>query len=109
VHKSSPAMPVPWCALHRDGPRLELAGEIDHDNATTVAARMVAEVRSGARCLDLRRVTFLGAAGVRALLQARAAVDDGRHLELICSPAIFRVLAICRIPDAAGLVVVVAR
>jgi anti-anti-sigma factor len=95
-------------SVRRDGHRLELAGEIDMDNAPEITDRVVAAVRAGVVELDLSRVTFCGAAGVHAILQARETRADGGTLQVVCSPAVFRVFALCGLGNLDGLAIEVA-
>ena len=94
--------------VRRDGHRLELAGEIDIDNASEFTDRMTAAVRAGVVELDLSRVTFCGAAGVHAILQAPEARAVGGTLRVICCPIVFHVFALCGLGQLDGLTVVAA-
>jgi anti-anti-sigma factor len=93
------------CSVRRDGAVLHLAGEIDADNWLEVGERIAAAVRIGIVRLDLSRMTFFGAAGVRAVLHGREALPAGRTLHLTCAPMVFRVLEICEVGEADGLIV----
>ncbi|GIF14993.1 STAS domain-containing protein [Actinoplanes teichomyceticus] len=66
---------------------IAVIGEIDEDTSAGLAAflRNAAEQDGTAELVvDLRHVTFLGAAGVRALLQGReAALTNGRAYRVI--------------------------
>lgn len=99
---------TPPGSMRRDGHRLELAGEIDIDNVAEFTDRMIAAVHAGVVELDLSRVTFCGAAGVHAILQARAARAAGGTLRVICSPVVFHVFALCGLAQLDGLTVVAA-
>jgi|tagenome__1003787_1003787.scaffolds.fasta_scaffold19832532_2 anti-anti-sigma factor len=92
-------------SVRRDGHRLELSGEIDLDNAAEISDLVVAAVRAGVVELDLSRVTFCGAAGVHAILRAREARADGGALRVACSPAVFRVFALCGLSNLDGLTI----
>ncbi|MCU7730390.1 STAS domain-containing protein [Actinoplanes sp. KI2] len=58
--------------------RLMVVGELDEDTGAVFAGLLVNAVQQdgvSVVVVDLRRVTFLSAAGVRALLRGRAAAD----------------------------------
>ena len=71
-----------------------LAGELDVLTAGPVQAFLIAEIDDCTRdmVVDLRRVTFMGAAGLTALVAASAALEaDSRQISIVCdSPAIQR-------------------
>jgi anti-anti-sigma factor len=90
------------CSVRRDGSVLHLLGDIDVGNWATVRERVAAEVGSGVRTLDLTAVRYFGAAGVRAVLDAR---PSGAVLTVRCAPAVYRVMRISDLLDAEGLVV----
>jgi anti-anti-sigma factor len=93
------------CSVRRDGGVLRLIGDIDDGNSRQIADRIVAEVQAGVVRLDLTRVDFYGAAGVRAVLQGRDALSPGASLHVVCSPLVFRVLHICGLVEADRLIV----
>lgn len=93
------------CSVRRDGDVLRLIGDIDNDNATQIADRVIAEIHAGVVSLDLTRVYFCGAAGVRALLRGRDALPPGVALHVTCSPLVYHVLQICGLVDADRLIV----
>jgi anti-anti-sigma factor len=86
---------------------LILGGEIDHfDGALlTEVLRATTSERVGPFHLDLSRVTFLGSAGVRALLDGTEQFRDqgGRVLLLAPQPIVGRVLAILGIDQFPNL------
>lgn len=90
------------CSVHRAGPVLHLVGDIDVGNWASVHEQVVAEVGDGVRTLDLTAVRYFGAAGVRAVLDAR---PSGAVLTVRCAPAVYRVMRISDLLDAEGLVV----
>ncbi|RZU52988.1 anti-anti-sigma regulatory factor [Krasilnikovia cinnamomea] len=83
------------CSTRRDGAVLHVTGDIDQGNWVDVADRIAAEVRAGVLHLDLTRVSFFGAAGVRAVMHGRDAVPPGVTLQVSCAPMAFRAMQIC--------------
>ncbi|WP_158853451.1 STAS domain-containing protein [Saccharothrix deserti] len=90
------------CEVRQDGvhARIVITGEIDQANAdelTGVMADTLRAHRPRRLHLNLDGVTFLGAAGVRALVEGRIAADrEGCAVEIERASAIVeKVLAIC--------------
>ncbi|WP_412742203.1 STAS domain-containing protein [Krasilnikovia sp. MM14-A1004] len=83
------------CSTRRDGPVLRVTGDIDQGNWLDLADRIAAEVRAGVLHLDLTRVTFFGAAAVRAVMYGRDALPCGVTLQVSCAPMAFRAMQIC--------------
>ena len=93
------------CSVRRDGAAVRLTGEIDEANWAAIAERIALEIGAGAVHLDLTQLGYCGAAGVRALLHGRQALPFGSTLHLTCSPLVFRVLHICGLVGAEGLMI----
>jgi anti-anti-sigma factor len=93
------------CSVRRDGTAVRLTGEIDEANWSAIAERIALEIAAGAVRLDLTQLGYCGAAGVRALLHGRRALPSGSTLHLTCSPLVFRVLHICGLVGAEGLMI----
>src|SRR5215216_2756689 len=72
---------------HRDELWLEPAGELDMESADVIGALVDEYLDSGfpSLVLDLRAVTFMDSAGLRALLEARQHAR-ARGVELCISP-----------------------
>lgn len=101
---SEPAARGTWCDVRRIGDELWFAGAVDESNADDLAARAVAEIRTGTVCLDLSQVRFFGVAGTRMVFAARAAAAalDG-HVRVVCSREVMRTLELCRLTGVDGL------
>lgn len=77
-----------------------LSGEIDIATAASAREALDEAARSGRDVLvDLREVTFMGAAGLGALVHARDALDRDGHRLTLCSPSAL----IARVLDVSGL------
>jgi anti-anti-sigma factor len=88
-----------WSA-RREGSVLRVRGEIDVFTADDVQERLIAGVVEGIDRVDLAEVGFFGLAGVRVLLAAaQEARARGALLEVVCPPAVLRLLEICRVAD----------
>ena len=99
---------VTW-HVDRSAGVVTLAGEIDEDNAAMVTDCLVAEISAGAGRLDLSGVSFISAAGVRALLTGHGALRPGDpELRVTCSPIVLRVMVICGLGETPRMRLVAA-
>jgi anti-anti-sigma factor len=96
-------MVTPFAVTKRDDGagvhRLLIAGELDEDTSggcTDLIVNAVGQHSVSAVVVDLRRVTFLAAAGVRALLLGRdAALRMGREFRVVnATGVVYQVLRI---------------
>jgi anti-anti-sigma factor len=104
-------MPPFTVVNHDDGggvSRLAIAGELDDDAGdafTALIANAAAQYGVSEVVVDLRRVTFLAAAGVRALLRGReAALRSGRELRVVgATGVVYQVLRISGVNKILGV------
>lgn len=86
---------------------VSVTGDLDVATAPPLQAFLTAEIEGCGRdmILDLRRLDFLGAAGLSVFLVARAALGaSGRELAVECDlPRVRRLLVLCDLQDALGL------
>jgi anti-anti-sigma factor len=112
-------MMIPFAAIKQDDgagvSRLVVVGELDEDTAEGLAGLIANAVRQDGVTevvVDLRRVTFLGAAGVRILLRGRDAASamnckfrvvnaDGIALRVLAVSGVLKVLAVAGAPGIA--------
>jgi anti-anti-sigma factor len=81
--------------------RITLAGELDVSVAERLEQALSLIEDAPIAVLDLREVRFIDAAGVEALVQARRrAGEDGRHLLLLPSPRVRRVMELVGLDDS---------
>ena len=78
-----------WCSEQRDVARVCPSGELDIAGQAAFAHTLgEAQQAAYSVTLDLRELTFMDCAGMRAIIQAsRRAADAGRRLVLIRGPA----------------------
>jgi anti-anti-sigma regulatory factor len=98
-----PAPRRPLCGVQRIGDRLLFFGEIDESNADDLATRALSEIRAGVVALDLSRVRFFAAAGVRMISAARTETTLDGGVRVVCSPEVMRTLQLCRYTGVDGL------
>lgn len=108
MNDSSRAGGATGCSVRRDGTILHVAGDIDASNWSAVAERITAAVSGGVVEVDLTRLAYCGADGVRALLRGFQARRPAGTVRLICAPKVYRVLRICDLVNMDGLVVSVS-
>jgi len=84
-----------------------VAGELDAATAIPLTAFLTAEIDGSERdlVLDLRRLDFLGAAGLTAILVARSALrTGGREITVLCDrPWVRRLFLMCDLDGIVGL------
>ncbi|GAA2544763.1 SpoIIE family protein phosphatase [Pseudonocardia hydrocarbonoxydans] len=104
----SPAAPdrsAPWAGLRvHDGPRLELAGELDVSTVPGMRDRALAAVRgaAGTAVVDLTAVTHLASAGIGLLLELAARAPHGLRTVAAPDGPVGRVLALTDLEAALG-------
>lgn len=94
LRKPACALPPPFaCTVHQPGPGaawLRVTGELDLAACPHLERCLRAGLaRARTLVLDLRRVAFMDAAGLRVILAAsRSARRNGRHLMIVPGPAL---------------------
>lgn len=86
--------------------RVAVSGEVDLSSAYLVSSAIDAELACGRTrvVVDLRRVTFCDAAGIRALVRARDAAErSGADLVVQPSPSVLLVLDVASATDVVEL------
>jgi anti-anti-sigma factor len=87
------------------GGAIHLSGELDLGTGPYVAARLAEHLPGGEDIvIDAAGLSFVDVSGCRALMQTALALRPPRRLVLrTASPALLRVLALCRWRDLPGL------
>lgn len=104
-----PEVSRPLCLVERVGDELWLSGEIDISNAEDLSLLIAEEARAGVRRLNLTRVRFFSAAGIRMMIAVgtATALPDG-GIPVVCSAAVTRALRLCRLTHVDGLRLITA-
>ena len=94
-----------YCELTRTDDRVAVSGEIDVASAEAIADRVCGALTGTVTVVDLRAVTFFGAAGVhllRKIALAACAADTIVHVPF--SPAVRHTMDLCGVTELPGLV-----
>jgi anti-sigma B factor antagonist len=86
---------------------VDLDGEIDLATGEDFATQLRSALTTGSRRLvvDMTKVSFLGSAGLSALMSVnRAAAQQGTELHLVCSPATKRTIELVGLGEQFTLV-----